>query len=208
VNFFAHAVLAGRIRAEPDFVFGAMLPDLSRMAGGRIERGGSRGVQDGSDIHHAMDSVFHDLPEFLRLCREGTALLREAGLRRGIALGAAHVSIELTLDGWLAEHGGVPDVYREALAVGRHLSHSVSWRGVGSGGRLAEVCWRVNEAPLPEAYAEADFVAARTARALAGRPRLALDAREEAALGDAIRAQQVSVRAAAPGLVAAVAQSL
>ena len=207
MNFFAHAVLAGRIRAESGHVFGAMLPDLAQMAGGRVEGSRLDSVTEGARVHREMDAVFHALPAFRGLCREGARLLRAAGVRRGISLGVAHVSIELTLDGWLAEIGGVPDFYREALTAGTDLAHEVVWRGDMKGPRLAEVCRRVGEAPIPERYRDPDFVATRTVRALAARPRLALSRDEEIALAKVIRTHRASVREAAPALLAAVAQA-
>ena len=115
------------------------------------------------------------------------------------------VSIELALDGWLAESSGVPPRYREALDGVAAYAEAIVWRGPPRPDRLLEVCARVTAARVPARYAEPDFVAARTVRALASRPRLALTGPEIAGLERAIADQQPRVRAAGPALMAAAA---
>lgn len=183
MNFFGHAVLAAARNDDPRFVLGSMLPDLAPMAGLRIERVRDPVTAAGIAFHHATDGVFHLAPIFNRLLIAGSSALQEAGVRRGPALGTAHVGLELLLDGWIAAHHGVPAHYRAALdgalAIAADIEFSVR-ANVHTAHPFHELCQRVSAAPLPDAYARAGFTAERVERALASRPRLALEGGERA----------------------------
>ena len=90
MNFGAHIVVAERVGASP---LAAAAPDLVHMA--RL------GLAPGVDAahHHRADAAFHDLPWFQARTRALSIDLQGHGVRRGPARGAAHVAVELLLDG-------------------------------------------------------------------------------------------------------------
>jgi hypothetical protein len=197
VNFFGHAWLAANARPEPAFVFGAMLPDLAAMAGLRIATISHAAAHDGRRFHLATDAAFH------------RAERRAAGLRRGPARAIGHVGVELLLDGWLAERHGVPAAYAEALLVGPALLPAITFRGAGGAAPLAELCGRILEAaPSPAAWCEPERLAARLARILARRPRLALEARELPAVRSWAQRAPLALAREAPALLDAVRREL
>src|SRR5262245_44928917 len=67
LNFFGHAVMAVFENDSPRFVLGAMLFDLSSMAGARIERVDDDDVTAGIAHHHRIDHAFHGCAPFVRL---------------------------------------------------------------------------------------------------------------------------------------------
>lgn len=178
MNFFGHAWLAARRSGDPDFVLGAMLPDLAPMAGLRIVALADPAIAAGHAFHLRTDAVFHRSASFGALLAGAGRSLEAAGVRRGPARGAAHVGVELLLDGWIAAEHGEPASFPAALAAGRSLGTRVSFAGGDSARALATVCCRIPEAGLPHAYADPAFTAERIRRVLARRPRLALSRAE------------------------------
>src|SRR5262245_25639403 len=106
MNYYAHARLASRRCDDAHFVLGAMLPDWTAWVGARLVRVDHPGLAAGIRFHHATDAAFHGGRRFAALVREAVDRLRAAGLERGPARGAAHVGIELLLDGALLAQGG------------------------------------------------------------------------------------------------------
>ena len=207
VNFFGHAWLAAGRNANPRFVLGAMLPDLAPMAGLRLRSANDAALSAGIAHHLAVDAAFHALPVFQRLTADAARALRRAGLRRGPARGAAHIGLELLLDGWLAQRCGVPDVYRTALAQAPQLGALLHFAPGAAGGMawtFPELCRKLAASPLPEAYAEPSFTAARVAAALARRPRLALTPAERNACTAWLRPAARTLAASAESLLDAV----
>ena len=233
VNFFGHAWLAAGRNANPRFVLGAMLPDLAPMAGLRLRGANDAALSAGIAHHLAVDAAFHALPVFQRLTADAARALRRAGLRRGPARGAAHIGLELLLDGWLAQRCGVPDAYRTALAQAPQLGallrfapgrrapatlraqittraavHRGTPGAAGAAGGITwtfpELCRKLAASPLPEAYAEPSFTAARVAAALARRPRLALTPAERNACAAWLRPAARTLAASAESLLDAV----
>jgi hypothetical protein len=207
MNFFGHAWLAARARPDAAFVFGAMLPDLAAMAGLRVERVAHAAVDAGRRFHLATDAAFHRSQRFASLVLGGTRALRAAGLRTGPARAVSHVGVELLLDGWLAGRHGVPRLYDAALASGPSLVAQVALRGGADAAPLGALCARIRGAGLPpDRWCEPERLAARLARILAHRPRLALAASELAA----VRAWGVGatdeVAREGPGLLAELAE--
>ena len=78
VNFFGHAVMAALEDAAPRFLLGAMLPDLSTMAGARIERVSDGAIARGVEHHHRIDHAFHACAPFIALCSSALATSGEA----------------------------------------------------------------------------------------------------------------------------------
>ena len=175
MNFFGHAWLAARRSDDPGFVLGAMLPDLAPMAGLRLAAVRDDALAAGRDFHVVCDSAFHAAPDFVELVVASSRALQQAGVRRGPARGTAHVGLELLLDGWIAESHGVPAAYRDALAKAPELAQRVDFQAApGAISAFEAVCSRIAASELPAAYGDPAFTAARVARALARRPRLAL----------------------------------
>lgn len=177
MNFFGHALAAAALRPDPDFVLGAMLPDLASMAGLRLLAAEEPVLAEGISFHYASDARFHAAPAFRCAYLEATRALRAAGVRRGPARATAHAGLELLLDGFWARSRGVPRLYRSALAAAPAACASLRWRGGDSGrggARFAHGCVRIADSPLPEAYADTDFAVERLLRLLRRRPRLSL----------------------------------
>jgi hypothetical protein len=207
MNFFGHAWLAARARPDAAFVFGAMLPDLAAMLGLRVERVAHAAVDAGRCFHLATDAAFHRSERFASLVLGSTRALRAAGLRRGPARATSHVGVELLLDGWLAARHGVPDLYGDALASGPALVDTVALRGGADAGPLGALCERIRGAGLrPDRWCEPERLAARLARILAHRPRLALAARELPAVRAWAAGAAAEVAREGPALLAALGE--
>jgi hypothetical protein len=158
VNFVAHAVVAGRQRDEPAYAFGAMVPDLQRMAQVPLEVP-HVAVADGIASHHRADAAFHDSPVFKRWMATVVAGMDQQG--RG-ARAAAHVAVELAIDGHL-------------LATGATGSYdgALRWAGGELDGRWALVVDRMRDGEVVDAYGSAEGIATRVVGVMLRRPRLA-----------------------------------
>src|SRR5438067_700665 len=107
MNFLAHAAVASSHDRDPEFILGAVLPDLLPMAGVAVARHDLPAqVQAGWRFHHRTDDAFHAAAAFragvqaLRTDLRGTPL--ETGPRRAVA----HVGWELLLDDVVAGDAG------------------------------------------------------------------------------------------------------
>lgn len=166
MNFIAHAVVAG---APAPFAFGAMVPDLTKLVRGAPLGITSDDVDAGVRSHHAVDSAFHDHPTFkawMRIVRD------EMGGTR-IAYAAAHVGVELAMDGVLLE--------RAQTAA---FDGAMAWAEVALVGPWREIAQRAPE--VVDAYRTPAGVARRTAGAISRRPRLSRLALDERDLARAI----------------------
>jgi hypothetical protein len=199
MNFFGHAVAAAWREPSPTFALGAMLPDWVGMCGARLIAAPAAGsLADGIAFHHATDQAFHALPGFRALEQRAIAALGAAGLPRGPARGAAHVAVELLLDGVLVEREpAAGPLYLAALdaAPAHGAVH-------GDDPRMATLVARLGGQGLPLAYRDPSQVARRTAFALARRPRLALDDDGQRRLADELPALAAAVESAATELMA------
>lgn len=213
MNFFAHAVLALRRRQDPPWVLGSMAPDFASMAGLRLARGEGEpadALAEGIAFHHRSDDAFHGAPGFLALMKEARADLRERGVGVGASLAISHVGVELLLDGWLVEQGGVPAPYRAAVASAEGQADALAFQGDAEAARRQwrSACARLAQAPLPEGYADPAFVAERLVRILARRPRLAVEPGREPLVGEWAAAAKPRVAAAAEALLDEVEERL
>src|SRR6187431_2746251 len=102
VNFFGHAVMAALENDAPRFVLGAMLPDLTTMAGARLERVHDDEVAAGVAHHHEIDRAFHGCAPFVRMCASALEELEARGVSRAAARAVGHVGSELLIDGALS----------------------------------------------------------------------------------------------------------
>lgn len=174
MNFFGHLAVARRVDEDPAFLLGAMAPDLLRMCGVVAEPLASPKVAAGQHHHLEVDARFHHNPAFGGLCTWAARALVEAGLPRGPAGGAAHVGIELFLDGLLS--GDVPAraAYARCLAEAEAADAPLVFADQPSRHRWLTLLARLRVATIPNGYREPDFVAVRLVGTLARRPRLAL----------------------------------
>ena len=132
MNFVAHAVVAG---SPAPFAFGAMVPDLVKLVRGAPLEIDSAELHAGVRSHHAVDSAFHDDATFkawMRVVRE------ELGGTR-IAYAAAHVGVELAMDGVLLERGRTA-AFDGAMGWAEvELDGPWRWRGRGRSRRASGV---------------------------------------------------------------------
>lgn len=193
-----HVALAGG-RDDPEYLLGAVLPDLAPMAGVRLRaRSGLPGsVGEGVRCHLRADRAFHAHAGF----RDGAAALRRAVAAAGVASGPSravgHAGWELLLDGTLvgteverAFHGAVLMAGEQAggaLAPGDRARWAAFLARARGGGRLR--------------YDEPRWVADRLHAMLARRPRLRLPEHQVAAVADALAAAAAGVVAAAPAVL-------
>lgn len=202
MNFFGHAAVAGRIDDNPAFVLGAMAPDLLPLCGAVPTVETSAPVAAGQAHHLSVDARFHANPAFTGLQSWAARGLIDRGLHRGGARGAAHVGVELLLDGVLATDADALGVYTRCLAEAEGAKTPFLWRDELSGRRWSELVLRLREGAIPDAYRNLDFVAARLRGALSRRPRLALSDDDAVALRTFLPALQTRVEAEAQQLVA------
>ncbi|MEZ6195091.1 MAG: hypothetical protein R3F20_05080 [Planctomycetota bacterium] len=196
MNFYAHARVADALYRDPEVTLGAMLPDLATMAGRRWDPAAADrpGLARGVALHHATDEAFHGAPAFLSLLERWRERLGAAlGLRRGVARAAAHVGIELLLDGIAHEEGEVAS-YAAALDLAATLE-------TGPLPEIAATASRIGRGPLPAAYADPTFCAARVEGLLGRRPRLALPPGAVGGLGREFRTLRLEISARAAELL-------
>jgi hypothetical protein len=174
VNFFGHAAAALRVDDDPSFILGAMAPDLLPMCGAVPSGETSPRVAAGQAHHYSVDLRFHDNPAFTTLAFWACQSLREVGLHRGAARGAAHVGIELFLDGVLAVESVARAAYTQTLAAAETTCTPFVWRDELSRSRWQALVTRLRTGPVPDAYRDPSFVADRLMGVLGRRPRLAV----------------------------------
>jgi hypothetical protein len=180
VNFFGHATVASWSGRSARFVLGAMLPDFATMANARVTAIADPEIDAGVALHHRTDAVFHRSTVFVQLCRAGAAVLRARGPGRGPSLGAAHLGIELLLDGMLVNDRAAASAYGAALAC----AADVGLRWSDNGARWQQIRRRLSERGVPVEYRDPHQVARRVRWALSQRPRLALADGDEHRVAD------------------------
>jgi len=182
MNFFGHAAVALSVADDPEFVLGAMAPDLLAMCGATGEHPTSARVAAGQAHHFAVDAAFHGSAAFATLQSWAVGNLIARGVRRGPARGAAHVGIELLLDGELASDAPARAAYARSLATADGAFQPFHWPEESAGWRWRTLVRRLRSGTIPDSYRQPDFVADRLDGALRGRPRLALTPAESVAL--------------------------
>jgi hypothetical protein len=202
MNYFAHARLAATRRDDPYYVLGAMLPDWTAWVGDRLRHVEHASLAAGVRFHHESDAAFHAGARFVALVRESSRSLQAAGLGRGPARGAAHIGIELLLDGaLLAEENGVC-AYDAALAVAPAASLHLAWGRPESARRFEQISRRLARQGPPRGLVVPERVAAAVVRTLDRRPRLRVPPRDLPALIAWARNAQPRVRRDVPALLA------
>lgn len=183
MNYVGHAMAATWVEDDPGFVLGSMLPDLASMCGARLREAEPRALAEGVAFHHRTDALFHGLPAFVSTCAAAREELEADGVERGVAMAAAHVGIELLLDGvWLDE----PAVDRAYLAAIAHTERvpdeALTWRRPEHASRFAGLCERLRAWGSPTGYRDPEEVGRRLVRILSRRPRLTPRPGDEARL--------------------------
>jgi hypothetical protein len=174
VNFFGHLTVARQVDEDPAFLLGAMAPDLLGMCGVAAEPVVSPQAAAGQRHHLQVDARFHDHPAFTGLYTWAARALVDVGLPRGPARGAAHVGIELFLDGLLSVDVPARAAYARCLAQASAPDAPLAFADEPSRDRWRMLLARLRVATIPDDYRDPDFVAARLVGTLARRPRLAL----------------------------------
>jgi hypothetical protein len=203
MNFVGHAMAARWEHDDPRFVLGAMLPDLAPMCGARLLAVDDEVLAAGVACHHRADAAFHQAPAFSALCAEARAWLRAAGLARGPVLAAAHVGVELLLDGCWLDDPAVDRAYLDAIAHATRLpAGAIVWAHDEHARRFTLLGERLHAAGSPRAYRDPVEVGLRLARILARRPRLSPAPGDEEQLVRWAEAARPGVIQAAPTLQA------
>jgi hypothetical protein len=203
MNHFGHARIAAAHARDPLLALGAMLPDFASMLRVRIAGLAHPRLRDGAALHHASDTAFHAAPEFVAQLVEGSAWLRAHGVARGSARAAAHVGIELCIDAELAREGDAAQLYTAALDASedRVVDAAIAWRGDGASPRWQELRTRLRARGAPDPEASPAQLAQGVARALAGRPRLALEAHAQDRVEEWLAKSAVALRVLAEPLL-------
>ena len=204
MNFFGHAVAAGRVDDDPAFLLGAMAPDLLPLCGAVAGVATSPAVAAGQAHHLAVDASFHANPAFTRLQAWAARAMIDRGLPRGPARGAAHVGIELFLDGQLAADDRGRDAYTRSLSGADTTGAPFVWQDEPSQHRWRALIQRLRGGALPEAYRDPGFVADRIVGALARRPRLAVSSTGATILRAFLPALNARVQAEVPALTCTI----
>lgn len=208
MNFFGHAAIAGRFRASPEFVLGAMLPDFAGMLGIKTPPVTPDALGAGVRFHHLTDHAFHELRSFRAFCAEATRFLDAQSVRRGTARAVAHVGVELLLDAALAEDEAARSRYFAALGAARRAELFVpSTYTPEECARLAGL-GEVLENRGISRNPDTGLVVTRLERALAARPRLAIEPRDRAAVGSWVELFRDRVVASTPDLVSELTSAL
>jgi hypothetical protein len=176
MNFFGHAAVARWAFAQPEVLFGAMLPDFVGMIGALPPKILSPLLRAGVDHHHRTDDVFHRARTFRQLSGTAARHLQSFGLRRGSALAVAHVGVELLIDCTLGQDPVVCDDYLAAIHAGApdRLHGGLEWATLEERHRFDRLREVLIDRGLTVTHPAPDRLARRLQRVLAGRPRLEL----------------------------------
>ncbi|CAN5889645.1 hypothetical protein BH11MYX3_BH11MYX3_40450 [soil metagenome] len=169
MNYFGHAAVASWRDGRGGLPLGAMLPDFSMMCGARIAGSDDEDVANGIALHHTTDAVFHRAPVVTGLMRELAARLERGGCARGPRRAAAHIGVELLLDGVLVDN----EDYREAYVLGLEYDAPVTWREEGDAAKFNALLERLRTHGVPDDLKKPESIVFRISRMLANRPLLA-----------------------------------
>jgi hypothetical protein len=203
MNFFGHAVVARWASAQPEVLFGAMLPDFVGMIRALPPKITSPLLSAGVDHHHRTDDVFHRTRTFRKLSGTAARHLQSFGLRRGSALAVAHVGVELLIDCTLGRDPVACDDYLAAIHAGapHRLRGGLEWATLDERRRFDRVREVLLDRGLTVTHPAPDRLARRLQRVLAGRPRLELAAADCRVVEDWARGCYGIVSTAVPTLL-------
>jgi hypothetical protein len=195
MNFLAHAHVARLAPGgdDPDFVLGAVLPDLLPMAGVKLDRADVPAtVAAGWRSHHRADAAFHTHPVFVAGVGALRTDLRSTALDTGPRRAVAHVGWELLLDDALVEVDATVVAFRAALLRGAAIHAGPGWTVLLE--RLGAI--------RPGPPADVAVVAQRVQRAVGRRPRLAFADVHLHDVAAVLAAHRPRILATAPDLLA------
>jgi hypothetical protein len=197
VNFFGHAVVACWFDPSPEFVLGAMLPDLTAMLRLRLPSVMDSRQTAGILLHHRTDAVFHEAQSFVELSRHARVSLAARGIGRGPSRALAHVGIEILLDELLGQDRVTENAYLAALAAANafEAATAVDTR------RLRELTQRLAERGIARSLSP-ELVARRLRYALEPHPKLSFSPAEEPTVAAWVSDSRPLVAARADELVA------
>jgi hypothetical protein len=207
VNFVGHIVVADRAAggASTAHLLGAAAPDLARMARLPVADRGSDDFRSGVAAHHRTDAAFHDLPWFRQHNRALVGELTARGVRRGPARGAAHVLVELLLDGALLTDDRHAATFAPAWAALAAADDDARAMVPADGeDRWLDFLGQLTRRLDPSAYVDATYAADRTAGTLSWRPRLAMSDDEHVVLRTVAIEVQPAVVESADDVLASV----
>lgn len=207
MNFVSHMVVARHAAPEPTtrLLLGAAAPDLAGMARATVAPAGRPDFSAGVATHHRTDAVFHELAWFRGHNRRLVGELSERGVRRGPARGAAHVLIELLLDGAVlarAEHAAT--FARPWAALAEPDADALAMVPTEDHERWVDFLGQLTARLEPSAYGDPGYAADRTAGTLARRPRLAMTEDEQSVLREVADEVHPEIAADAAGVLATV----
>jgi hypothetical protein len=203
VNVLGHSHVALSVGVDtPDYVLGAVLPDLASMARVRLDRSRLAGaLADGVRCHVAADAAFHTAPEFVL----GSSAIRDDLRARGVAPGPAraigHVGWELLLDGTLL---GSPAraAYALALDVAGGVRTAVREPDQQRWARLMTHRGRLPDLP----YDDPRWVAERLVSILEPRPRLSVPVDQVPIVAEVLARRAEGIVAEAPAVLSATVE--
>jgi hypothetical protein len=204
VNLLGHTHVAlASGRDDPGWLLGAVLPDLTPIAGVRVDRAAlPDDVAAGVRCHLAADAAFHALPAFVL----GSAGIRRALDARGAPSGAAravgHAGWELLLDGTLVR-SATEEAFHAAMAQAGAASAAMS---AADARRWAAFVDRGRPAPTL-AYDDPAWVAERLHALLARRPRLRLPQAWVPVVAEVLESARPAVVAAAAAVLRTTARA-
>jgi hypothetical protein len=199
VNVLGHSHVALEVGVDaPDYVLGAVLPDLASMARVRLDR--SRlvgGVAEGVRCHLVADAAFHTVPEFVAGSGAIRGDLQALGFAAGPARAVGHVGWELLLDGTLL---GSPAraAYAGALELGDRVGAALAEAHRPRWARLLAHRDRLPSLP----YDDPRWVAERLVSILEPRPRLRVAVEQVPVVADHVE----RIAASAPAVLSATAE--
>jgi hypothetical protein len=197
VNFFGHAVVACWFDPSPEFVLGAMLPDLTAMLRLRLPAVTDSRQGAGIQLHHRTDAAFHETLSFVQLSRQARVSLSERGMGRGPSRALAHVGIEILLDELLGQDPATENAYLAALAAASAFEAATAI----DSRRLRELTQRLAERGIARSLSP-ELVARRLRYALEPHPKLSFSPIEEPTVAAWVSDSRPLVAARADELVA------
>ena len=200
-------VVAQEATSDPTtrLLLGAAAPDLVRMAQVTVATTGPPDFTAGVATHHRTDAVFHALDWFRLTNRRLARDLADRGVRRGPARGAAHVLIELLLDGAVlarAEHAAT--FARPWAALAEPDDDALAMVADEDRAQWAAFLALLTDRLEPAGYGDPRYAADRTAGTLARRPRLAMTADETDVLRELATEVHESISGDTEGVLARV----
>jgi hypothetical protein len=197
VNFFGHAVVACWFDPSPEFVLGAMLPDLTAMLRLRLPVVTDLRQTAGILLHHRTDAAFHEAQSFVDLSRQARVSLSALGMGRGPSRALAHVGIEILLDEHLGQDRGTENAYLAALGAASAFEAGTATET----SRLRDLTQRLAERGIARSLSP-ELVARRLRYALEPHPKLSFSPAEEPTVAAWVSDSRPLVAARADELVA------